>query len=129
MYFPGKHDSKIKDQTYKCISTKQTVRAKHGLSNICICQEKLAIRLKKKKNGYQLCISKCDNKIKDQTIKCISAKPTIQISNYQKYISKPDNKVKIGISNVNLSIRSISDYQMYISKADDKIKIRLYLQI
>ena len=58
-------------------------------------------------------------------------------------ISKPDNKVKIGISNVyqqldnkikdrtikcisaELTVRSRSDYQMYISKADDKIKIRL----
>ena len=59
------------------------------------------------------------------------------------YISEPDNKVKIVISNVyqqldnkikdrtikcisaELTVRSRSDYQMYISKADDKIKIRL----
>ena len=59
------------------------------------------------------------------------------------YISKPDNKVKIGISNVyqqldnkikdqtikcisaDLTLRSRSDYQMYISKPDDKIKIWL----
>ena len=59
------------------------------------------------------------------------------------YISKPDNKVKIGKLNVyqqldnkikhrtnkyisaELTVRSRSDYQMYFSKADDQIKIRL----
>ena len=64
----------------------------------------------------------------------------IEISND---ISKPDNTVKIGISNVyqqldnkikdrtikcisaELTVRSRSDYVMYISKADRKIKIRL----
>ena len=43
-------------------------------------------------------ISKPDNNIKDRNIKCISAK---------------------------LAVRSRLDYQMYLSKADDKIKIGL----
>ena len=65
----------------------------------------------------------------------------VEISND---ISKPDNKVKIGISNVyqqlddkikdrtmkcisaELTVRSRSDYQMYISKSDSKIKDRTF---
>ena len=43
-----------------------TVRAKLGLSNTGIYQEKLTVR---SKIGYQFCISKRDNKIKDRTIK------------------------------------------------------------
>ena len=72
-----------------------------------------------------MCISKASN-------------TKIEISND---ISKPDSKVKIGISNVyqqldnnikdrnikcisaKLTIRSRLDYQMYLNKADDKIRI------
>ena len=50
------------------------------------------------KIGISIVYQQLDNKIKDRTIKCISAE---------------------------LTVRSRSDYQMYVSKADDKIKIRL----
>ena len=62
---------------------------------------KLTVR---SRSDYQMYISKTDSKIKNQTIKHISAKLTLRTrSEYQMYISKTDSTIKDQTTSLMLS--------------------------
>ena len=67
------------------------------------------------RSDYQMYISKTDSKLKNQTIKHISAKLTVRTrSEYQMYISKTDSTIKdqttclmLSNSGLNWSLKSM----------------------